>query len=825
MKNHLLIAFSLIISFSFAQKPKQLSSSEIYAGIQKLKVQGKVLYLAAHPDDENTRFIAYCANDKKLTTAYMSLTRGDGGQNLVGPELREELGLIRTQELLMARKIDGGQQFFSRANDFGYSKNPEETFAIWTKELVLGDLIFVIRSFQPDVIVCRFPADGRGGHGHHTASAILGEEAFKLAADSNSYPEQFAFGVKPWQATRIVTNTGRWWNDKISAKDSHVVVENIGEYETLLGISCNEIAALSRSQHKSQGFGSTGVRGEQLEYFEHVNGKEAEKSLFDGIDMTWNRIKGGEKIQKSIDKIHLNFDLINPEKSIDGLLLLRKQMEGLISEKRVSDKILEVNSLILHCAGMYAEAKSSSAIASPGDSVNLELEVIARQSDGFQLISVASKDLNWNWEPKLVLEKNKILENKTKLKLSSEKAFTPQYWLKEKGTLGTYNLKTQDMVLKPDNGANSILELTFGYKDQKIPITIPLIYKENDPVKGELYKPFNVVPDISIQFEKENLLVKNFEAQSVKVSFKSFVDNFEGSFLYRLPEGWKFENAPESISIKNKGEEKVIVFNLTPIKTAISGPFSIEILDKNKAEVLYSKSVKFIEYDHIPSQLYISDAQVQLNVMDIKMAGKLVGYIEGAGDEIPKALTLVGYQVDVLQESQLNDLVKYDAIVLGIRALNTNDRIGFIMPKLLEYVKNGGNLIVQYNTNHQLKTDNFTPYDLKLSRDRVTDETAIVTFLVPEHEILNTPNKITELDFDNWVQERGLYFPNEWSSEFTPILACNDPGEASKQGSLLVAKYGKGNYIYTGLSFFRELPAGVPGAYRLLVNLISLGNE
>jgi len=825
MKNHLLIAFSLIVSFSFAQKPKQLSSSEIYAGIKKLKVQGKVLYLAAHPDDENTRFIAYCANDKKLTTAYMSLTRGDGGQNLVGPELREELGLIRTQELLMARKIDGGQQFFSRANDFGYSKNPEETFAIWNKELVLGDLIFVIRSFQPDVIVCRFPADGRGGHGHHTASAILGEEAFKLAADRNSYPEQFAFGVKPWKTTRIVTNTGRWWNDKISAKDPHVVEENIGEYETLLGISCNEIAALSRSQHKSQGFGSTGVRGEQLEYFEHVDGKEAEKSLFDGIDMTWNRIKDGEKIQKSIDKILLNFDIIHPEKSIDGLLLLRKQMEGLISEKRVSDKILEVNSLILQCAGMYVEAKSNSSIASPGDSIKLELEVIARQSDDFQLVSIASKDLNWNWEPKLVLEKNKILENKTKLKLSSEKPYTPQYWLKEKGTLGTYNLKTQDMVLKPDNGANSILELIFSYHNQKIPITIPLIYKENDPVKGELYKPFNVVPDISIQFEKENLLVKNLEAQSVKVSFKSFVNNFEGSFLYRLPEGWKFENAPERISIENKGEEKVIVFDIIPDKTAISGPFSIEILDKNKAEVLYSKSVKFIEYDHIPSQLCISDAHVQLNVMDIKMAGKLVGYVEGAGDEIPKALTLVGYQVDLLKESQLNELAKYDAIVLGIRAFNTNDRMDFIMPKLLEYVKNGGNLIVQYNTNHQLKTENFAPYELKLSRDRVTDETAIVTFLAPEHEILNAPNKITELDFENWVQERGLYFPNEWGSEFTSILACNDPGEESLKGALLVAKYGEGNYIYTGLSFFRELPAGVPGAYRLLVNLISLGNE
>jgi LmbE family N-acetylglucosaminyl deacetylase len=825
MKISLLFALAFITSFSFAQKPKQLSSSEIYAGIQKLKVQGKVLYLAAHPDDENTRFIAFCANDKKLTTAYMSLTRGDGGQNLVGPELRDELGLIRTQELLMARKTDGGQQFFSRANDFGYSKNPEETFAIWNKELVLGDLIFVIRSFQPDVIVCRFPADGRGGHGHHTASALLGEEAFKLAADRNAYPEQFTFGVKPWQTTRIVTNTGRWWNDKISENDPHVVAENIGEYETLLGTSCNEIAALSRSQHKSQGFGSTGVRGEQLEYFEHVDGKEAEKSLFDGIDMTWNRVLGGKKIEISIDKILKAYDISHPEKSIAALLELRKQMDGLISEKRVYDKIEEVNQLIVQCAGLYAEAKASSSIASAGDSLTLELEIISRQSNDFKLLKVESKDFNWNWAPNSTLAKNIILEKKEALKLNETTATTQQYWLKEKGTLGTYKLDNQGLVLQPDNGANSRLLLTFEVLGQKVPMTIPIVFKENDPVKGELYKPFNVVPDVSIQFEKENLLVKNLEAQAVKVSFKGFVNNFEGDFLYKLPEGWKIENAPETISIKNKGEEKVMEFQLTADKNAKSGPFTIEILDKNKTDEVYSKSVKFIQYDHIPTQLYMSDAQVQLNVMDIKKAGKLVGYIEGAGDEIPKALTLVGYQVDNLKEADLDNIAKYDAIVLGIRALNTNDRMDFIMPKLLDYVKNGGNLILQYNTNHRLETNNFSPYPLKLSRDRVTDETAEITFLAPEHPVLNTPNKITKADFDNWVQERGLYFPNEWSADFTPILACNDPGEESLKGSLLVAKYGQGNYIYTGLSFFRELPAGVPGAYRLLVNLISLGNE
>ncbi|MFA7274441.1 MAG: PIG-L family deacetylase [Crocinitomicaceae bacterium] len=825
MKNSLLFSFALFSVFLHAQKPKQLSSSEIFAGIQKLNVQGKILYLAAHPDDENTRFIAYCANDKKLTTAYMSLTRGDGGQDLIGPELGEELGLIRTQELLMARNIDGGRQFFSRANDFGFSKNPTETFAIWNKELVLGDLVFVIRSFQPDIIVCRFPADGRGGHGHHTASAILGEEAFALAANKDAYPEQFDLGVKPWQATRIVTNTGKWWNDKISANDPHVVAENIGAYETLLGTSCTEIAALSRSQHKSQGFGSTGARGEQLEYFEHVAGLEAEKSLFDGIDMSWNRVKNGKKITTTLDKIILAYDILHPEKSIPALLGLRNQLETLEAEKRVEDKIQEVNFLILQCAGMYAEAKSNTPMASAGDSLILDLEVIARQSSEFKLVNIESTDLGWKWRPNSLLKKNLIFEKKEMVKLVENLPTTQQYWLKEKGTLGTYHLENQALVLHPDNGANSELTLTFEVFGQKVPMKIPIVFKENDPVKGEVYVPFNIVPAVSIRFEKENLLVKDFAAQSIKVSFKSYTDKFEGAFLYKLPMGWEIENAPETISLVSKGEEKTVTFSFVPTKTAVSGPFTLEILDKNKVDVLYSKSVKFIEYDHIPTQLYMQDAQVQLNVIDIKKAGNFVGYIAGAGDEVASALSLVGYQVDNLKEDNLANLAKYDAIVLGIRALNTNERIGTIMPQLMEYVKNGGNLILQYNTSNQLKTDNFSPFPLKLGRDRVTDENAMATFLAPEHPVLNVPNKITAADFENWVQERGLNFPSEWSKEFTPILAFNDPGEKSLEGSLLIAKYGEGNYMYTSLSFFRELPAGVPGAYRLLVNLISLGNE
>ena len=819
--------FPLLVFFistiTFAQKPEQWSSSEIFKNLEKLNVQARVLYLAAHPDDENTRFIAYCANNKLAATAYMSLTRGDGGQNLIGPELREELGLIRTQELLMARSVDGGRQFFSRANDFGYSKNPEETFRIWDKEKVLGDLIYVIRAFQPDVIVCRFPADGGGGHGHHTASAILGDEAFDLAADPNSYREQLK-SVKVWQARRLVTNTGRWWNDSISGDDPNVVTEDIGQYESLLGTSCNEIAAKSRTMHKSQGFGSTGVRGEQIEYFEHVKGEKARKSLFDDIDFTWKRVDGSKSVQKLIDKIIKKYDLQYPEASITALFKLRNAMKKLADEPRVQEKLNEVEELILQCGGIYIEAKVDQRAATGDDSVQLDLEFIARQTDGFQIEYYRLPELSWNYNGTIPLEKNKVANRTDKLKIPRTWEKSNPYWLKNKGTLGAYALDSQSMVLQPDNGPSAFVHVDLLFNGEKITMKVPIIYKENDPVKGEVYKPFYSIPEISVRLEQENLLVKKRVKQEIDVYVKSNVERFSGYWVLELPLGWEVEEFEKQVNYETSIREEIkYSFTLIAGDNAQSGVFSPKLVKGNGT--VYDKEIKFIEYDHIPTQVYWKPSTVQLNVADIQKSGQKVAYFEGAGDMIPDALRLVGYTVDIFTSADLSRINEYDAVVLGIRALNTNSEMEFILPKLFDYVKQGGNLIVQYNTSHRLVTHDIAPFKLKLSRDRVTDETAEVTFLAPEHPVLNTPNKITQADFDNWVQERGLYFPNEWSDDFTPILSCHDEGELQKEGSLLVAKYGKGNYIYTGLSLFRELPVGVPGAYRLLVNLISLGHE
>ena len=822
--------FSLFTAcFALTLGAQQMSSAKIYSELEKLNVLGKVLYLAAHPDDENTRFIAYCANEKKFETAYLSLTRGDGGQNLIGPELREGLGVIRTQELLAARRTDGGMQFFTRANDFGYSKNPEETFGIWNKEEVLGDVVYAIRAFQPDVIVCRFPTDGGGGHGHHTASALLGEEAFKLAADPNAYPEQLKT-LKTWQAKRIVVNTGRWWNPNISTDDPGVVAEDVGAYLPLEGISCNEIAAHSRTQHKSQGFGSTGSRGEQMEFFEHMDGDEAKESLFDGYTKNWSRIKGGEKIEKAIAAILKSYDFKNPAASIPAMCSLRKTLDALPSNSWIEIKKEDINQLILNMSGFYGKIYTNEKQVVPGDSVFLDFEVISRSAQAkLNNVHLSVGDVKIAM---LELDRNKTVEQKIALKWPEEFDYSTPYWLKEEGTLGTYVYDSRTRVLEPENAAVGYLSAEFTIDGCAIPVKLPLEYSVNDPVKGEVRQPLYVVPPISIEPLSDVELVKKGEVVELKFKIRAFAD-YKGNLHWRGAKGWQLDGIPLTdefgdpfnsefftarLDLK-KGEETMAILRLKAEKGAESGKM---MLFSNKGDEEYNQAVTEIEYDHIPRQVILERSIVKLNLVDLKIAGSKIGYLPGAGDQVPEALELMGYKVEILDENNLADLSKYDAIVVGIRFVNVNERAGPIMKTLLGYVENGGNLVMQYNTRHRLKTDDFAPYPITLSRDRVTDEFAKPRLLNPEHPVMKYPNKLSEKDFEGWVQERGLYFPGEWDDQYELMVGWNDAGESEKTGSVLMAKYGKGYYVYTGISFFRQLPAGVPGAYRLLANLIAL---
>ncbi len=803
---------------SMAQMPKQLNSAEILQKMKKLNVLGNVLYLAAHPDDENTRFISYCANEELYNTAYLSLTRGDGGQNLVGTEIREELGIIRTQELLAARRTDGGEQFFTRANDFGYSKTAQETLEIWDKDKILADVVWTIRKFRSDVIVCRFPTDGGGGHGHHTSSALLAKEAFSLAGDKTKYPEQLEF-VEVWQPTRVVVNTGRWWNDKISDDDPGVVTVNIGKYNEMLGMSYNELAARSRTMHKSQGFGSTGSRGDKTEFFEHLAGEQAEHSLFEGFVSSWSRISGGQEIKTFVEFITTNYVPENPSASISYLVEMREVIERIPNKFWREIKLKEVDELIVQCAGLYMEAKADEFSKCNGDSVKVSFEIVNRSNVGFRLQNINGNELAYSFKNEQFLHQNKLLEETATL-MVSELPISQPYWLAKEGSLGTYNVGNQQLIGSPENkpAVNFTVELmVYG---QVIAVDIPLIYKWNDPVDGEMYRPFIITPEVTANVNQSIALFSSKTPKEIEVVLKAHKKDQTGSIEINLPNGWSSE-FNKTYSLSKKGEEQTIMVKVIPTDSAVNGDLTVSV----NGEQL--QSFNEIKYSHIPTQVWFPSTKTRLVYVDVVTQAKNIGYIVGAGDVVPDALKNLGYEVDLLEEKDLEpaNLKKYDAILTGIRFLNVNERAPFMMPKLLKYAEDGGNLIVQYNTRHRMKTQDFGPYPIKLSRDRVTEEDAKVTFISAEHPVLNTPNKITALDFEEWVQERGLYFPSEWDEKYAPILSWHDINETPKTGSLLVTKFGEGNYVYTGISFFRELPAGVPGAHRLLVNLIEMGNE
>lgn len=820
----LLLLFTLAAT---AQAPKKPTASEIYHNLQKLNFVGSALYIAAHPDDENTRLISYLVNDVHANTAYLSITRGDGGQNLIGPELRELLGVIRTQELLEARKTDGGQQFFTRANDFGYSKNPDETFEFWKKEDVLSDVVMTIRKFKPDIIVNRFDHRSPGStHGHHTASAMLSLESFDLANDATKFPESAKeHGV--WKPQRLFFNTSYWFygsKEKFEKADKsdHVKVE-IGNYFPSLGLSNGEIASLSRSMHKSQGFGSTGSRGSETEYLEILKGsKPSDNNLFEGINTNWSRLEGGNEIAAILKPLEKNFNFENPSQMLPQLLEAYPLVSNLKDKHWKAIKLAQLKQLILDCGGIFLEAVSEENTINPNDNFNVTVEAVNRGGNNVALKSIKNSNgkVLWNTTESLPFNNKKNIE----LTLHSEKNTPPYsspYWLNEKGTVGMYAAPKKLIGLgETPVFEQLIFELQFG--NTVIPFTKDIIYKFNDPVKGEVYRPLEILPKVTASIPEKVLIFADNSSRNVSVIVRAGKDNISGNVSLKHPEGWKIEPSKQNFELSRKGETKAFSFKVTPPNNQSEGYLQTIINAENDT---FDKELVLIDYDHIPYQSVLLPSEAKVAKIDIQKKGQSIGYINGAGDAIPESLKQIGYSVTTINPSNISEqsLKDFDAIVVGIRAYNVVSKLAFAQPILNKYVENGGTMIVQYNTSHALVIQDLAPYSLKLSRDRVTDEFSDVKFLSPKHPVMNTPNKITQADFEGWVQERGLYFPDEWAKEFTPILGMKDSGEAQTKGSLLVAKYGKGHYIYTGLSFFRELPAGVPGAFRLFANMLSIG--
>jgi LmbE family N-acetylglucosaminyl deacetylase len=758
MKKYHLLLLSMLcfVQILFGQN----NSAAIYAQLKQMEVLGSVLYIAAHPDDENNAFLPYLTKERRYRTAYLSLTRGDGGQNLIGKEQGIELGLIRTQELLAARMQDGAEQYFSTAYEFGYSKSAKEALAIWDHQKVLSDVVWVIRKFQPDIIISRFPGDARAGHGHHAASSIIAQEAYTAAADPNMFPEQFKYGVQPWKAKRILWNTFNFGTVN-TTNDNQLKIE-VGGYNPTIGKSYGEIGAEARTMHKSQGEGRPRRRGSYFEFFQHLNGDTAKTDIMEGVVTNWSRLNA-PKIQTTIQQIISAYKIDQPAASVPSLVQLYQAVNKLPESQWKTYQLNLIQSTIESASGLLVEATTTKQQVVPEGDLTIQVlvnqrSIVNTNLEKFQFLSSQTniKDSLLN----IKLANNQNQQFTYAFKVPVNQAISQPYWLVNPKTEGMFVVQDQTMVGKAENDPPFSILLHYTIEGQLFQKQFPVQYKYVDLTKGDVYQPIVVLP------KKE----------------------------------------------------------VAPVKSVVLMPTS-----SNAPLPAFEKGIfhKTIQYDHIPAQTYFQDASIQVVKVDIKKQGQKVGYIDGAGDAIPEALEQLGYEVVYLKEADLTTahLKGLDAIVVGIRAFNMYAYLSDKQAVLNEYIANGGNLIVQYLKSNQVGTQNIKvgPYPLTVnSGRRVTEENAKVTFVLPNHPVLNFPNKIIDQDFNNWVQERSTYQAENIDTHFQTPLQMNDTGEAPSLGSLLIAPFGKGNFAYVSLALFRQLPAGNPGAYKLFANLLSL---
>jgi LmbE family N-acetylglucosaminyl deacetylase len=822
MQSILLIFLALFVESACAKSPQEpvTTASTVYVNLQKLHSLKRVLYIAAHPDDENTRALAWFSLGEKAETAYLSLTRGDGGQNLIGDELSEELGVLRTQELLAARSFDGAKQYFTRAVDFGYSKSAKESLEKWGEEEMLSDVVLVIRQFKPDVIITRFPPDKRGGHGHHTASAMLAIEAFSKAADKNYLPEQVR-RLGTWQTKSIYWNASSWWNDEIAelAKNNpNYLVQDIGGFNPLLGQSYNEIGTIARSQHKCQGFGAVVERGSQIEYFEHLAGEKLTGSFFGEKVETWTSRVNAAFAEK-FDALMDNFDFVDLSNNVAVLLELRDDLLKLPASTFKDEKLARCQAIILDCLGLYADMKSDDYAYVYDETIKAQLNIINRSPKKVELIAVNS---GTKQNPvNIDLPQNEMVQRD--IEIATVSALSNPYWL-EQAFDNLFAVRDPKNLGKAEGDPLYHCSVRIAIEGKEMQVDLNLEHVWRDPSYGERRRMTISAPAFSANFEDNTAILKPTISKKIRVNLRSFKANVSDKITIQTPEGWTASPSTIPVEITNKNEEVWVTFELTASANSKQGALT---LTNQAGEQLYNFTE--IAYDHIPTQVIFRPSTLSCIKLDAKIKPGKVAYIKGVDDAVPLAIAQLGFDVTTFEVADLAtiDLASYQSVVLGIRIYNVFPELKNYDAKFFEYVANGGNLIMQYNTASRRATNsNFGgPIPFELSRNRVTEEDAEVTFLSPKHPLLNKPNKITSADFENWVQERGLYFADNWDKQYQPLLSWHDEGEEPQKGALIVAKHGEGQFIYTGISFFRELPNGVEGAYRLFANLLSYPNE
>lgn len=810
------VAFSTPVP---AQEPVMHAGTLAHA-LDRLANTGRVLYIAAHPDDENTRLLAYLVNSRHVTAAYLSMTRGGGGQNLIGPEQDELLDVIRTEELLAARRLDAATQRFTRMRDFGYSKTADETLAIWDREQALADVVWVIRTFQPDVIITRFD-EQPPNHGHHTASAILAREAFAAAADPQRFPEQLTRGAVAWQADRLLLNVPTW---REGPPPADALTLDVGEYDARLGLGYGELAALSRSQHKSQGFGVPGERGPVIERFVWVAGtRPAQQDLLEGLDLGWGRFGDvAVPVAAALEAARGALERDRPEHALPALLKAHRAFDALPDVPRVRDARAALDKLIAAAAGLFVRATAARPGTVPGSAVPVRVEIVLRRPASMRLRRIVFPGLT-PVEPAAVLALHEKKEVSQDVPISADAAISAPYWLADPSLPGHQVVRDLRLVGEPKGPPALAVGVDFGLDDRVLHLEAPVLYAWTDQVHGERLRSFLIVPPATVTPVRRAVMFPNGKPATVVVRIRAGKDELRGDVTLRLPAGWRSEPASSAVALAHAGDDATVRFQVTPPPNAqpLEIAPAIEV-----GGALWSYREDVINYPHIPMQVVLQPATLRLVPLALRLPAGRVGYIPGSGDTVADDLAQVGLTVETLDEETIRsgDLGRYNAIVVGIRAYNTRDVLRGAHARLMRYVENGGTVVVQYNTSNRLAPLDtpIGPYPLTIGRDRVTDETAAMVPVNPKHPILLAPNHIDTADFDGWVQERGLYFAERWDEHYEPIFRAADPGEQPLLGGLLVARHGRGRYVYTGLAFFRQLPAGVPGAYRLFANLIAV---
>ena len=804
----LLCCLSILFVFhpARAQTEQPAGAAAVEQALGRLNVLGRVLMIAAHPHDDNNMVLAWAAGGRHFRTAYLSATRGEGGQNLIGPELGEELGLIRTQELLAARRVDGAVQFFTRAIDFGFSKSAAETLAAWGHQRILSDIVWVIRNYRPDVITMTFAGTPRDGHGHHQASGILAKEAYEAAGDPARFPEQLN-RVQPWRAKRLVHHPYF-----AQPAPGAVVIEG-GEFNPVLGRSYAEIAGLSRSMHRSQAMGSPQPKGPSARHFVVVAGEPARGDIFDGIDTGWSRLPGGAAIGVVLSRAAADFDPREPAKTIPALLRARPLIAA-IRDPWAAIKLAELDEAVALCAGLWLDAEAERWAVTPGSALGVRLVAVNRSRFPLSLEGVdlsgmgsrASEDAG-----SAALEYNRVFSRQVSRPVPAAQPLSQPYWLVKPPSGEAYQVEEQALIGLPENPFLLDARFRVAASGQILELVRPVRHRYVDPVYGEQYRPVVVAPPAAINFPRGVLLFPAREPRKLPVEVAAQTDT-DGDVRLATAPGW--HAAPPSRPFRAAaGERHSLEFEITPPAAPGEGFARAP-----------GAGMRVISYPHIPPQVWFPPAEARLVRADVRLAVKKIGYVMGAGDEVPEALRLLGAEVVLLAPADLarGSLQEFGAIVTGVRAYNVRPDLRANQQRLLDYVRNGGTMVVQYNVlDRSLEGVSLGPYPITLGRGRVSVEDAPVRLTAPASPLLAAPNAVAPRDFEGWVQERGLYFAAQWDPRYATVLESRDPGEQPMAGGLLWTRYGKGVYVFTAYSWFRQLPAGVPGAYRLFANLLS----